>query len=195
MSDPFHESSSLHDAQRLFVEALGEPGKRRFRMLVVVQDLTYIVWMEKQQLQALGMAIEQIFEHIDDDVLSDDSADAPVEFDLATGNQFRLGKVELGVEDGSERIVIAAYDIQEAASRIDSTTWEVSEDDDEDGDPVLRVRLTRRQALYISSQAEVLAAAGRPRCSMCGAPMDPEGHVCPEQNGHLPLSIETDDVE
>jgi predicted amidophosphoribosyltransferase len=27
-------------------------------------------------------------------------------------------------------------------------------------------------------------AAGRPICSMCGQPIDPEGHFCPRKNGH-----------
>jgi hypothetical protein len=33
-----------------------------------------------------------------------------------------------------------------------------------------------------------LVNAGRPRCSLCGHPMDPEGHSCPRTNGHRPPS-------
>jgi hypothetical protein len=29
-----------------------------------------------------------------------------------------------------------------------------------------------------------VAAAGRPRCELCGNPIGPEGHVCPALNGH-----------
>jgi len=29
---------------------------------------------------------------------------------------------------------------------------------------------------------------------MCGQPMDADGHVCPQQNGHLPLSLEDNDL-
>jgi len=29
-----------------------------------------------------------------------------------------------------------------------------------------------------------VVAAGRPPCPLCGNPLDPEGHVCPRQNGH-----------
>ena len=32
--------------------------------------------------------------------------------------------------------------------------------------------------------ATMLIAAGRPPCPFCGLPLDPEGHVCPRQNGH-----------
>ena len=31
-----------------------------------------------------------------------------------------------------------------------------------------------------------VVAAGRPPCPLCGAPMDPAGHVCPRSNGHHP---------
>ncbi|MBV9291748.1 MAG: DUF3090 family protein, partial [Frankiales bacterium] len=29
-----------------------------------------------------------------------------------------------------------------------------------------------------------VVAAGRPPCPLCGNPLDPQGHVCPRQNGH-----------
>ncbi|HAI99827.1 MAG TPA: DUF3090 domain-containing protein, partial [Dehalococcoidia bacterium] len=30
-------------------------------------------------------------------------------------------------------------------------------------------------------------AAGRPRCFLCGLPINPDGHVCPRANGHTVL--------
>jgi len=29
-----------------------------------------------------------------------------------------------------------------------------------------------------------VVAAGRPPCPLCGLPLDPDGHVCPRQNGY-----------
>lgn len=179
MTDDFLKSSSAEDAQRLRVEALGEPGQRRFRILVAVQGETHIVWMEKQQLQALGLAVEQILDQVSTDEPELESSDVPVELDEHTGHQFRLGRVELGFEEPVGRIVISAFDLQQ---------------DDEAVTPSLNIRLSRAQAKSLSVDAATVAAAGRPRCPMCGAPMDPEGHVCPEQNGHLPLSFDEDDT-
>lgn len=179
MTDDFLKSSSAEDAQRLRVEALGEPGQRRFRMLVAVQGETHIVWMEKQQLQALGLAVEQILDQVSTDEPELETSDVPVELDEQTGHQFRLGRVELGFEEPVGRIVISAFDLQQ---------------DDEAVTPSLNIRLSRAQAKSLSVDAATVAAAGRPRCPMCGAPMDREGHVCPEQNGHLPLSFDEDDT-
>jgi hypothetical protein len=42
----------------------------------------------------------------------------------------------------------------------------------------------------LSAESAAVVAAGRPRCTMCGEPMDPEGHVCPQQNGHFRHDLE-----
>jgi uncharacterized repeat protein (TIGR03847 family) len=49
-----------------------------------------------------------------------------------------------------------------------------------------RVRLwaTREQMLSLARHGAAVCAAGRPRCQLCGNPLDPEGHVCPALNGH-----------
>src|SRR5690348_15826201 len=54
------------DAERIQIEAIGQPGERRFRLLALVNGQTYAVWMEKQQVQALGLALEQMLERLPD---------------------------------------------------------------------------------------------------------------------------------
>ncbi|CAA9573152.1 MAG: hypothetical protein AVDCRST_MAG19-3014 [uncultured Thermomicrobiales bacterium] len=171
------------DAQRLRVEAIGEPGQRRFRLLAVVGGETTIVWMEKQQLQALGLALEQLLTQLPDGgpVLSPTAE--PVEFDTATRRQFRAGRMELGYDERQDRIVVVAHDLNED-----------EEDDpvsggggDENGD--FACRITREQAREISADAAAVVSAGRPRCTMCGNPMGPGPHVCPQQNGHYPHAL------
>ncbi len=161
------------EVQRLKAEALGEPGQRRFRMVVSILGETFIIWMEKQQMQALGIAIDQVLRQVQPESPDLETSSLPIDFDEETGNQFRLGRVELGFEETGEHIVINAYDIQ----------------DDENGSG-LTMRMTRGQARDLVRDAAALAAAGRPICPMCGSAMDPGGHVCPEQNGHLPLHID-----
>lgn len=111
------------DAQRVRVEALGQPGQRRFRMLVVVGGDTVVVWMEKQQLQALGLALEQMLEQLPESGPDAGPGNLPVEFDAETRRQFRVGKMELGYDEPADRIVVIAHDANES-----------EEDDDEDDD-------------------------------------------------------------
>lgn len=41
-------------------EAIGQPGQRRFRIALATDTESAFLWLEKQQLQALGLAFEQI---------------------------------------------------------------------------------------------------------------------------------------
>ena len=185
--EPFaFRSGSDMEAQRLRAEAIGEPGQRRFRLMAVVDGETYVVWMEKQQLQALGLALEQMLEQLPDNGPDLEPSGAPVPFDTETRRQFRAGRMELGYDERRDRLVIVAHDINEDG-----------EDDEEDVDDIGReptqpsfgCRLTRAQARDVSAEAAAVVAAGRPRCTMCGAPMGPGPHVCPQQNGHFPQGL------
>lgn len=177
MTDEFRQSVPGGDAQRVRVDALGEPGNRRFRLSAVVDDETFIIWMEKQQLQALGLAVEQMLEQLPagSELIVHESM--ALDFDDATRGQFRAGRMELGFDPITDRIVISAHDLQEDESV-----------------PSLSVRISRSQALELITDAAMVVLAGRPRCPMCGELYDPkEHHVCPEQNGHLPLSLDPDE--
>ena len=151
------------------VEALGEPGQRRFRLLVSSGQETTVLWMEKIQVDALGRALEQLLDQLPDAGASDVVADSEPEFDLASDRQFRVGKLEIGYDEERDRIVVIAYDLE------DSETF----------GPAAVCRLSRTQAAEIVDEAERVVAAGRPRCVMCGMPMGPGPHACANQNGHL----------
>lgn len=151
------------------VEALGEPGQRRFRLLIASESETIVLWMEKMQVDALGRALEQLLdqlEEIDETVVS---AEIEPRFDLGSDRQFRVGKLEIGYDDTRDRIVLIAYDLEELESF----------------GPAAVCRLTRTQSAEIAEDAERVVAAGRPRCVMCGMPMGPGPHACANQNGHL----------
>ena len=40
------------------------------------------------------------------------------------------------------------------------------------------------QARAFAKRALDVVNAGRPPCPLCSLPLDPEGHVCPRQNGY-----------
>lgn len=166
------------DAQKVRVEALGEPGQRRFRLLVVIDGETHVAWMEKQQLQALGLALAQMLAQIPAGESALPPADVPVEFDLETRWQFRVGRMELGYDERADRLVVVAHDANAEG-----------EEEEEERPAELTCALTREQAREISAEAAAVVAAGRPRCTMCGAPMGPGHHVCPQQNGHFPREL------
>ena len=52
------------DIQFIRPEALGEPGQRRFRLLVVINGHTVIAWMEKEQVGRLGELLLDVLERL-----------------------------------------------------------------------------------------------------------------------------------
>lgn len=165
------------DAQFVTPQALGEPGNRRFRIVVVVDNMTWMLWMEKQQVQALGLAMEQILEFMPANNAMPDWALQDTQYDEGTDLQFRVGRIEMGFDAADNQVVVAAHDI----SRDDM--------DDSDAVPDMRFRMSLQLARAFSEAAADLMTKGRPLCPMCGLPKE-EGHVCPEQNGHLPYDLD-----
>ena len=117
------------DAERIQIEAIGQPGERRFRLLARVNGETYAIWMEKQQVHALGLALEQMLDRLPG---SGPELNAPVlgEFDRDTRKQFRVGRMELGYDDSDHRLVIVAHDLNQ----------------DDEGEAAFACRLTLDQA-------------------------------------------------
>lgn len=158
------------------VEALGEPGQRRFRLLIASESETIVLWMEKMQVDALSRALEQLLDQLAGEEELVASAEIEPQFDLGSDRQFRVGKLEIGYDDTRDRIVLIAYDIEEP----------------EAFGPAAVCRLTRTHSAEISEEAERVVAAGRPRCVMCGTPMGAGPHACANQNGHLREEYELD---
>jgi uncharacterized repeat protein (TIGR03847 family) len=101
---------------------------------------------------------------------------------------WRAGRLSIGYQEERDLILL----------EIEELVPEEEEDDDEEADEAAevlreleapeadRVRLwaTREQMLSFARHGAAVCAAGRPRCRLCGNPIEPEGHVCPALNGH-----------
>ena len=94
---------------------------------------------------------------------------------------FRAGSLTLGWDGGAERVLVEARAQDADGEAIDP---EEDDDEDDDGPDLLRVRLTAAAARSFVAGATQVVAAGRPPCPLCGAPLDPQGHICPRRNGH-----------
>lgn len=81
---------------------------------------------------------------------------------------FRVGNMGLGYNEGDDQIVLVAYEL-------------VEEDEEPD---VVSFWASRAQIQMLVKRAREVVAAGRPICGNCGRPIDPEGHFCPNRNGH-----------
>lgn len=153
-------------------EAIGQPGQRRFRLKAMNEEHeTAFLWLEKEQVAALGEAIENVLSGEDYEYtrLPEEEIEEPV-FPLNANVEFRLGQLSMGVDRENHQVVLIASDGPDV------------EEDSQSVNMTFDFRIgyeLRRQILGVVS-------AGRPPCPLCTAPMDPAGHVCVRTNGHNP---------
>ena len=165
----------LNPVDRITTDAIGEPGQRVF-YLQARQGATLVTLIcEKEHIAALSVAVDHWLLS-----LVDGDAEAVVEPDavLQTGMEmevplepaFRVAEVNLGYDQETGRLVVIAYEL--LAEETVATP------------SVARFWATPAQMRAFSIRGMEVVAAGRPRCAMCGEPIDPEGHFCPRKNGH-----------
>jgi uncharacterized repeat protein (TIGR03847 family) len=164
--------SAEHDygkALAVDAEAIGKPGQRTFRLLVRSAEGSASVWMEKQQLEAIGLWLGETLQQLERDKPTNEPDEEPGDFLNTFDLEVRAGQVGLGYAEEANLFAIQAYDSQTAA---------------EGGPPTFRCLLSRGQSRVLSRTIARVVAAGRRICPLCEMPMDPEGHVCPKSNGH-----------
>lgn len=162
------ESRDLGSAIHIFAEAIGRPGQRRFRLQIIgAGGESASIWMEKEQLSALGDAIETVLkdEGYQYQRLPLDDSEPPAIFPSAPDIDFRVGQLSLGLNRDQQRIVVIAA---MGAGEGDSVQCEAD----------------FRRAHELRRQIADVVSAGRPPCRLCGGPIDPDGHVCVRTNGH-----------
>ena len=169
MSQPKNEFTSV---TKLRAEAFGEPGRRTFRMQVDSASSVASVWLEKEDLFQLALAIQQIVNSLPDEKLS--LAGPPTEREAPglTSLDFKAMNLALGHDPRRGLFVIDAYDAHDGE------------------DPTIRVWLDKRQMLDFSEEAMRVCAAGRPLCPLCSRAINPDGHSCERVNGHAKLTPE-----
>ena len=163
-------------------ESIGEPGKRTFRVRILRGDDSAALWVEKQQLAALGEAIPRLIEQLDSEDQHPDFDPRPIHYfpDDPTVD-FKVSRLALGYAAQEDRLVLVAHSLE-------AETEDDEDDAEMDSDlPAFSCRFSREQARFLSNSCADAVAGGRAACVLCHRPMDPEGHMCPRANGHQRL--------
>ena len=167
----------------LVAEALGLPGQRTFRVNAHSPQGSARLWLEKEQLGALAAAIEQLLTEVGTVRGFTRGEGARMEAFAGTpGIEFRIGRLTLGYDQGRDVVSLLAREA-------------LPEDEDEEQEPApeadqVQLEATREQMHAFSKQAQGVVSAGRPRCPLCGTPLEGPTHFCPRSNGHAPLQSE-----
>ncbi|MFQ5933444.1 MAG: DUF3090 family protein [Dehalococcoidia bacterium] len=159
---------------RLDAEAMGEPGKRTFRLLVDSPAGSAILWLEKEQLLELSLSIKRAV-----GMLEAELAQAPPPGSAPVISEDSLGGEPVEFKVGKQAM---EYDREAQVFRF----WSHDVEDGEDSDAKLAFDATSDQVTRLSDDALSICAAGRPICPLCHQPINPEGHFCSRSNGHPP---------
>jgi uncharacterized repeat protein (TIGR03847 family) len=175
---------SFDRPDRFVAGTVGQPGERTFFLQAVDRGRVVSVALEKVQVAVLAERLEELLEEVRRRGAGDVPATAPRELedtaplDAPVEEEFRVGSMGLAWDGDTEQVVV------EALARTEEDVEVEPLEDSEEGPDTLRVRISAEAARAFIKRALRVVAAGRPPCPLCGLPLDPEGHICPRQNGH-----------
>jgi uncharacterized repeat protein (TIGR03847 family) len=161
-------------ASSLDAEAIGPPGQRRFRLTVMHDDDAASLWLEKEQLGALGTAMEQQLVRTDRRRMG---VEPPIDegalpFPLNPGLDVRVAQIALGYDESRSLFRLQASVVDSADNRSASFICSA----------------THQQARRLIGVISRLMSSGRPSCPLCGAIIEGE-HTCPRSNGHVDVAL------
>lgn len=179
--------------ERFVAGTIGQPGQRAFFLQARDGARIVSVALEKVQVSVLAERLGDLLGELERRGIrtastgggpdrAADEADADTRpLDEPLNEAFRAGSLTLGWDVDAERVLVEARAQDAEGNAIDPDD---DDDDDDDGPDLLRVRITADEARAFAVRAARVLSSGRPPCPLCGAPLDPQGHICPRRNGH-----------
>lgn len=162
---------------RVVIGTIGRPGARTFYLQARTGAEIVSVALEKEQSALLAQKVDEMLDQLravegnrysvpdgtPDELVDDDPLD-PVQ------EQFRAGTLGIGWDPTTAQVILEAQPLP------------ADEDAPGEDDPalseMLRVRMPVGTARAFTRRTREIVDAGRPLCSLCGHPIDPDGHTC-----------------
>jgi uncharacterized repeat protein (TIGR03847 family) len=173
----------LDPVDRITAGAVGPPGERVFYLQGRQADRLVTVLVEKQQVELLSASLVEILARS-----GKETGEGPGEDEMDLEDpvlpEWRAGRLSIGYDEARDLVLLECEEYVEGSEEDEEEDDEDEEEDDGIEPGRIRFWASREQALALARHGAAVASAGRPRCELCGNPIDPEGHVCPALNGH-----------
>jgi uncharacterized repeat protein (TIGR03847 family) len=159
---------------------VGPPGQRVFYLQAREGGVVLTLKVEKEQIGALAEYVAGLLAKLPGAARAE-----PVSRDLALLEPFTpawpVRSLAVGYDESRDRVVIVVEEeLREDEEDPDEQAGEAAETTERAS---ARVAVSRAQAMAFVDRARALVKAGRPSCPICSRPMNPDGHICPRQNG------------
>ncbi len=165
------ERYEFNEANHLSAFAVGAPGQRTFFLLVGQKEEWVRVWLEKEHLETLALAIDQFLLTLSQKhLISSREPEGTTLSDVIPSGlpsaELEIDQITLGFNQKRATLNFLAHGIGPQKEK----------------QAVLYCRTTPAQLKKLANQFRTICAAGRPRCAVCGGPIDRTGHICPMNN-------------
>jgi uncharacterized repeat protein (TIGR03847 family) len=176
-------------ADVLGAESVGQPGQRRFRIFVQAQRNSAVMWLEKEQLNSLSLALDSFLAQITEGKVLRTEAQSgsrpiasgmPADFPTNPTYEFQVGQIQINYDQRSMEFLLNATPLQIVMERDEPQVFM-------DEERTISFQFSQRQAQHLSSTIAQVVVSGRPVCPLCHAPLDGGPHACIRQNGHLEI--------
>ena len=192
-------SKDLGPIEIVGAEAIGQPGQRRFRLFAMIDDTSVALWMEKEQLNNLSIALDRILAQLTEGRVLRTEAQAstpeppqgaPANFSANPEFEFQVGQLRISYDERRNLLVLTSVPLG-IVMEPGQEPQVILRDED-----TLSFRFTLEQAKELTSSITILVSGGRPICPLCRMPLDGGPHACVKQNGHRDLvQVMEDEVE
>ncbi len=195
-------SKDLGPVDIVGAEAIGQPGQRRFRLFALARTISVVMWMEKEQLNNLSIALDRILAQLTAGRILRTEAQAaplpppegaPANFPAKPNFEFQVGQLRISYDEKRNLLVLSSIPIEILMEPGQEPQLILREEE------TISFRFTLEQAHNLTSAITILVSGGRPVCPLCRAPLDGGPHACVKQNGHRELvqvlEDEGDDIE
>lgn len=166
--------AEFNPVSRITIGTVGPPGQRVFLLQASQGTSSITLKLEKEQVRILAASVQELLAELDEKYPQPHSKlDEPLSSDLMLQEPlepaFVIGQIGLGYDQNQGLVVLVAQEIQLEPHEQPATA---------------RFWATRTQMERMSEHALEVVEQGRPICPLCNSPMDPDGHFCPNSNGH-----------
>ena len=181
----------------LGAEAVGQPGQRRFRIYVQAERESAVMWMEKEQLNSLSLALDRFLAQVTEGQVLRMEAQSgsrpiasgmPTDFPVQPTYEFQVGQIKINYDERSTQFLLSAIPLQIVMERDEPQVFM-------DENQAVSFLFTHRQAQHLSSTIALVVTSGRPVCPLCRTPLDGGPHACIKQNGHREIVQIAEDDE
>jgi len=191
-------STNLGSVDILGADSVGQPGQRRFRLFALAGARSLVLWVEKEQLNTLSLALDRIMAQITDGAILrtiaqatplSDTVEMPATFPRRPTVEFQVGQMRIGYDDQNQLLAVIASPIEVVLEPGQEPRAVIREDQS------VSFLFTLQQSQQLTKTISTLVTSGRPVCPLCNAPLDGGPHACIRQNGHREVVEEMEEDE